>query len=88
MKENKEKKEKMPMDKAKKKKIIKRSIIGVIAGLIVISVIANSIAAKNMAAIVNTTQVVREDVEQLLSTSGTVRTQETKTYFSQVALEV
>lgn len=88
MKENKEKKEKTPMDKAKKKKIIKRSVIGVITGLIVFSVIANSIASKNMAAIVNTTRVVREDVEQLLSTSGTVRTQETKTYFSQVALEV
>ena len=88
MKEKKEKKEKVPMDKAKKKKIIKRSIIGGLVGLFALFIVINTVSAKNMAAVVNTTPVVREDVEQVLSTSGTVKTEETKTYFSQVAVEI
>lgn len=87
-KEKKEKKEKTPMDKAKKKKIIKRSILGVIVGCIVVFIVVNSVNARNMVMPVNTTMVVRGDVEQLLSTSGTVKTEETKTYFSQVAVEI
>lgn len=83
-----EKKVKVPMDKAKKKKIIKRSILGGIAAVIVLFVVINSIVAKNMAPVVYTTEVTRQDIEQILSTSGTVKTQESKTYFSQVAVEV
>ncbi|MBQ6806363.1 MAG: efflux RND transporter periplasmic adaptor subunit [Lachnospiraceae bacterium] len=84
----KEKKIKEPMDKAKKKKIIKRSIIGGIAGLIVLFMIVNSVTASNMSAMVFTTSVTKGDVEQVLSTSGIVKTQESKTYFSEVAVEV
>lgn len=82
------KKEKTPMDKAKKKKIIKRSIFGGIAVVIVLFIVVNSVAAKNMAAIVYTTEVTRQDIDQVLSTSGTVQTQESKTYFSQVESKV
>ena len=86
--EKKEKKERTPMDKAKKKKIIKRSIFGGIAVIIVLFIVINSIAAKNMAAVVYTTEVTRQDIEQSLNTSGTVQTQESKTYFSQVESKI
>lgn len=88
MKEQKEKKEKAPMDNAKKKKIIKRSIFGGIGVLLVFVIVGNALAAKNMSAVVNTTAVTREDVEQVLSTSGTVKSEEVKTYFSKVAVEI
>ncbi|MDD6810544.1 MAG: efflux RND transporter periplasmic adaptor subunit [Lachnospiraceae bacterium] len=83
-----EKKKREPMDKAKKKKVIRRSILGGIALVIVLFIVINSIAASNMAAVVYTTPVTRDDVEQILSTSGLVKTQESKTYFSDVAVEI
>ncbi|MBO5208909.1 MAG: efflux RND transporter periplasmic adaptor subunit [Lachnospiraceae bacterium] len=87
-KEKKEKVKKEPMDKAKKKKIIKRSILGGVAVLIVFFMVSNSIAASNMSMMVYTTAVTKEDVEQVLSTSGIVKTQESKTYFADIAVEV
>lgn len=84
----KEKVKREPMDKARKKKIIKRSILGGVAVLVVLFILINSIAASNMATIVFTTAVTKDDVEQVLSTSGIVKTQESKTYFSDVAVEV
>lgn len=87
-KEKKEKKKREPMDKAKKKKVIRRSILGGIAFVIVLFIVINSIAASNMATVVYTTPVIRDDVEQVLSTSGIVKTMESKTYFSDVAVEI
>ena len=84
----KEKKEKTPMDKAKKKKIIKRCILGGIVAVIVLYVGINSVIAKNTPAIVYTTEVVKGDVEQVLSTSGTVKTQESKTYFADISVKI
>ncbi|MCM1153838.1 MAG: efflux RND transporter periplasmic adaptor subunit [Roseburia sp.] len=88
MKEKTEKKEKTPMDKAKKKKIIKRVILGVAAVVIVGFIVLNSLASQNVTPMVETVSVVRDDVEQLLSTSGTVKTEEVKTYFSEVAVKI
>lgn len=88
MKEKKEKKEKIPMDKAKKKKIIKRSIFGVIAALIVLFMVMNSINAGNALPVVYTMPVSRGDVEQIVSTSGTVKTEESKTYFAPLAVKI
>ena len=51
----KEKKERTPMDKAKKKKIIKRCILGSIVAVIVLYVGINSVIANNMPATVYTT---------------------------------
>lgn len=82
------KKEKVPMDKAKKKKVIKRSILGAVAVIVILFIVVNSIAAKNRAAVVYTTEVIRQDIEQVLSTSGTVQTQESKTYFSKVEADI
>lgn len=84
----KEKTEKTPMDKAKKKKIVKRVILGVVAAVIVAFIALNSIAAKNVLPMVETIPVVRDDVEQVISTSGTVKTEEVKTYFADVAVKI
>ncbi|MDE6748982.1 MAG: efflux RND transporter periplasmic adaptor subunit [Lachnospiraceae bacterium] len=88
-----EKKEegKVPMDQSKKKKIkkiIRRIIIGVILVAIIAFIAINSIMAKNAPAIVYVTPVERDDVEQVLSTSGTVKTEEKKVYFSTMAIEI
>ena len=88
MKEKKEKKEKTPMDKAKKKKIVKRVIFGVIAALIVAFIVMNKIAAQNILPVVYTAPVSRGDVEQIVSTSGTVKTEESKSYFAPLAVKV
>ena len=88
MKQKKEKKEKTPMDKARKKKIIKRSIFGVLAALIVLFIVMNKIAAQNILPVVSTMPVSRGDVEQIVSTSGTVKTEESKTYFAPLAVRI
>lgn len=84
----KEKKEKTPMDKAKKKKIIRRCVLGGIVAVIILYVGINSVIAKNMPTTVYTTEVVKGDIEQVLSTSGTVKTQESKTYFADVSVKI
>lgn len=88
-----EKKEegKVPMDQSKKKKIkkiIRRIIIGVILVAIIAFAAINSIMAKNAPTVVFVTPVERDDVEQVLSTSGTVKTEERKVYFSTMAIEI
>lgn len=88
MKEKKEKKEKTPMDKAKKKKIIRRCILGGVAVIAVLYFGASSMIAKNMPMTVYTSSVARDDVEQVLSTSGTVKSEESKTYFADVAVKI
>lgn len=87
-KKKKEKAVKTPMDKKKKKKIIRRCVIGGVAAVIVFFMVSNSMKAKNAGLVVNTTEVAREDIEQVLSTSGTVKSEETKTYFAPVAVQI
>ena len=87
-KKQKEPKIKKPMEKARKKKIIRRSILGGVALVIVFFVVVNSMAAQNMGLMVSTVSAAVQDVEQNLSTSGTVKSEETKTYFAPVAVEV
>lgn len=87
-KKQKEPKIRKPMEKARKKKIIRRSILGCVALVIVFFVVANSMAAQNMGLMVSTVSAAVQDVEQNLSTSGTVKSEETKTYFAPVAVEV
>ena len=83
-----EKAPKKPMDKKRKKKIIRRCIIGGILVVIVLFMVRNSIAAQNMGIMVSTMPVTIENVEQNLSTSGTVKSEEAKTYFAPVAVKV
>lgn len=84
----KQKAPKKPMDKARKKKIIRRSILGGIVLVIVLFMVRNSLAAQNVGMMVNTVPATVEDVEQNLNTSGTVKSEESKTYFAPVAVKV
>lgn len=84
----KEKAPKTPMDKKKKKKIIRRCVIGGVAAVIVLFIVSNSIAAKNAGTVVYTTTATLENIEQTLNTSGTVKSEETKTYFAPVAVQI
>lgn len=86
--EMKPKKEKTPMDKEKKKKIRRRVIAGVLAALVVAFFVRNSLVAKNTAPAVTTVAAAVEDVEQILSTGGTVTSDEKKTYFAPLSVEV
>ena len=87
-KKQKEPKIKKPMEKSRKKKIIRRSILGGVALVIVFFVVTNSMAARNMGLMVSTVSATVQDVEQNLSTSGTVRSEDVKTYFAPVAVKV
>ena len=80
------KKEKKPMDKEKKlrRRIAAVVIVALIAGFFV----RNSLMAKNTAPMVFTTEATVEDVEQTLRTGGTVKSTETKSYFSTVTVPV
>ena len=84
----KQKMPKKPMDKARKKKIIRRSVLGGVALVIVLFFIRNSLAAQSMGLMVSTVTAAVQDLEQNLSTSGTVKSEETKTYFAPVAVKV
>lgn len=87
-KKKKEKAPKSPMDKKRKKKIIRRCVIGGVLVVIVLFMVRNSLAAQNMGMMVSAMPATIEDVEQNLSTSGTVKSEETKTYFAPVAVKV
>lgn len=82
------KKEKKPWDKEKKKKVRRRAIAGGLAVLVVAFFVRNSIMAKNAAPMVSTVAASVEDVEQILSTGGTVMSDEKKTYFAPISVEV
>ena len=82
------KKEKTPMDKEKKKKIRRRVIVGVLVVLVAAFFVRKSLVAKNTAPMVTTVTAETGDVEQILSTGGTVKSDETRTYFAPVSVEV
>lgn len=82
------KKEKKPWDKEKKKKVRRRAIAGVLIALVAAFFVRNSLAAKNAAPMVTTVAASVEDVEQILSTGGTVKSNETRTYFAPISIEV
>ena len=79
---------KTPMDPAKKKKIIKRSVIGGIAGVFVLFIIVSNISKANAKPMVYTSPVARGDIEQTINTSGAVASNEVKTYFAPVSIEI
>lgn len=82
------KKEKKPWDKAKKKKVRRRVIAGVLAVLVIVFFVGNSMMAKNAAPMVTTVAASVGDVEQVLSTGGTVKSDEKRTYFVPLSVEV
>lgn len=82
------KKNKVPMEPAKKKKVIKRSIIGGVAGIFVLFIVVSNIVSANAKPVVYTSAVSRADIEQVLSTSGSVASEEEQVYFSAVNIKV
>ncbi len=82
------KKEKKPWDKAKKKKVRRRVIAGGLAVLVIAFFAGNSLMAKNAAPMVSTVAASIGEVEQILSTGGTVKSDETRTYFAPLSVEV
>lgn len=87
-KKEKKKKDKLPADPAKKKKR-RRVVLLVIVGVVVLLFILMKILGGNGAqAIVTTTQAQIGDLQQTIDTSGTVNTEETKVYFSDVDVKV
>lgn len=79
---------KTPMDPAKKKKIIKRSVIGGVAGVFVLFIIVSNISKANTKPMVYTSEVTRGDIEQTINTSGAVASNEVRTYFAPVSIEI
>ncbi|EOS76569.1 efflux transporter, RND family, MFP subunit [Lachnospiraceae bacterium 10-1] len=87
-KKKKEKKEKKPLDKKAKKKR-KKIIIFSIAGVLLLLIILKSVFGGNGAQMmVATTAAVNGEIEQTISTSGTVITEKTKSYFSEVNVKI
>ncbi len=79
---------KASMEPGRKKKIIKRSIFGGVAAVFVLFIIYNNIAAANAKPVVYTMTVAKGDIEQTVNTSGSVVSDEVKTYFAPVSIEV
>ena len=79
---------KASMEPGRKKKIIKRSIFGGVAAVFVLFIIYNNIAAANAKPVVYTMAVAKGDIEQTVNTSGSVVSDEVKTYFAPVSIEV
>lgn len=87
-KKKKVKKEKKPLDRAakkKRKKIIGFSILGVV---VILFVAMKMFGNQDAGAIVATTGAVVGEIEQTISTSGTVTTEKTKSYFSDVDVQI
>lgn len=75
---------------AKPKKKIKKKwiVIGVVALLLIFFIVKGVMGAKNAVTIVETTDIKKGTIENILSVSGTVESAETKSYFADVAAPV
>ena len=82
------KQNKTPMEPARKKKIIRRSIFGGVAAVVVLFIVYSNIAAANAKPVVSTMAVTKGDIEQTINTSGSVVSDEVKTYFAPVSIQV
>lgn len=84
----KKKKEKQSADPAKKKKRRKILLFVVIGVLILLFILSKLFGGNGAAAVVTTTQAQIGDLQQTIDTSGTVKTEESKVYFSDVDVKV
>lgn len=83
-----EKKEKKNKADKPKKKLKKRWIFGGIAALLVVLIVVNSVRNGNAAPVVYTAPAALQDLEQTISTSGTVKSDETEIYYAPVAVKI
>lgn len=84
---NKEKKEKTPADKTKRKKIRRIAILLVILVLVLYVVVSNAMAG-SAPMMVSTVSAQKGEIEQTINTSGTVTTNYSKSYFSDVKVKI
>ena len=68
--------------KKKKKKVVRWIILGVIAVAVIAIIIINSLSAKDAPEIVAAETVYRGEVVYTIGASGTVTSEESKTYFA------
>ena len=87
-KESKEGTEKRPLTPEQKKKRRKRIIIGSVAGVLVLYMVLSSLLAPEVLPMVTTAEASLGSVSQTVEGSGTVQSEEVKTYFSPVAATV
>lgn len=86
--ETKKKKERIPLTKEQKKKRRNRILIGTIAVVVLAAVVLPKFFAPEVLPTVNVVQVTTGDVVQMIEGSGTVKSEEVKTYFSPVSATV
>lgn len=87
-KKEKVKKEKKPLDKAAKKKRRRIIIIIVIAVIVLLFILKSIFGGDGAQALVTTTEAIAGEIEQTINTSGTVTTENTKSYFSDVNVKI
>lgn len=87
MREKKEKREKNPMDPGRKKKIRRRIILGIVAVFVLFFVVSGMVQGSSPMPVATTT-ANRGEIEQTISTSGTVTADRSKSYFSQVSTRI
>lgn len=85
---DKKKKEKKPLDKAARKKRSKIIIFSVAGVLAVLFILKNVFGGDGAQAVVATMGAINGEIEQTINTSGTVTTENTKTYFSDVNVKI
>lgn len=86
--ETNKKKERIPLTKEQKKKRRNRILLGTIAVVVVAAVVLPKFFAPEVLPTVNVVQVTTGDVVQMIEGSGTVKSEEVKTYFSPVSATV
>ena len=75
--------------KKPKKKIKKKWIVlGIVALLLIFFIVKGITASKNAVTMVETVDVAKGSIENVLSVSGTVESAETKSYFADVAAPI
>ncbi|MDE7445849.1 MAG: efflux RND transporter periplasmic adaptor subunit [Lachnospiraceae bacterium] len=87
-KKKKEKKEKKPLDRAAKKKRRKIILFIVIGVVVLLFILSKALGGNGPQAVVMTTGAVAGEIEQTINTSGTVTTEMTKSYFSDVNVKI
>ncbi len=87
-KEKKAKKEKKPLDAAAKKKR-RRIIMFSAAGVLILALVLKNLFFKNeVSMFVATVGAVKGEIEQTINTSGTVTTEKSRNYFSDVSVRI
>lgn len=74
--------------KKKNKKLVKRIVIGVVVVVILALIFVPKMFAPEILPMVKTEKATIGDIEQILSTSGFVESEETKTYYSDVNAKI